>query len=316
MKKESGFFKSSDEKNNIYYVIWKPDDCEPVAVLQIIHGMIEHIGRYEEFARFLTSHKIAVMGHDMLGHGNTAAGKDDLGFFAYKNGSKFLTNDAYTVHTIGLKKFPDSKHFLLGNSMGSFIVRQFLYTYPHSDISGALIIGTAHSSLNILRLARLLADSYCKTFGSRYRSKLICALTLGKNRRIFKKENNVFASMTTDNNERENLRNDEFSNFFFTVSGYRDMFDLISNLYLPKNLSRISKKIPILISSGSMDPIGSFGVEPERVYNLYKRLGVEDITFKLWRGLRHDIIHEKNRENVYKYLYFWIHKHINNKEKR
>jgi len=316
MKKESGFFKSSDEKNNIYYVIWEPDDCEPVAVLQIIHGMIEHIGRYEELARFLTSHKIAVIGNDMLGHGNTAANKKDLGFFAYKNGNKILMNDAYTVHTIGLKKFPNSKHFLLGHSMGSFIVRQFLYTYPHSDISGALIIGTAQSSPNILRLARLLADSYCKTFGGRHRSKLICALTIGKKRRIFKNENNIFASMTTDNKEIEKLKNDEFCNFFFTVSGYRDMFDGIANLYLPKNLSRVSKKIPILISSGSMDPIGSFGVEPERVYNQYKKLGVEDITLKLWRGLRHDIIHEKNKENVYKYLYSWINNHIYNKEKK
>ncbi len=316
MKTESGFFKSSDEKNNIYYVIWEPDNCEPTAVLQIAHGMVEHIGRYEEFARFLTAHKIAVIGNDMLGHGKTATRKEDLGFFAYKNGNKFLLNDVYTVHTIALKRFPNSKHFLLGHSMGSFIVRQFLYTYPHSGLSGALILGTAHVSPNILKLVNLLANSYCKTFGNRYRSKLICALTLGKKRGIFKKENDIFASMTTDPKERENLKNDKFCKFFFTAAGYRDMFDGISNLYFPKNLSRINKNIPILVSSGSMDPIGSFGIEPERVYNQYKRLGVKDMTLKLWRGLRHDIIHERNKENVYKYLYSWINSYTYNEEKK
>lgn len=316
MKKESGFFKSSDEKNNIYYVIWEPDDCEPVAVLQIAHGMVEHIERYKEFARFLTSHKIAVIGNDMLGHGNTVARKEDFGFFAYKNGNKFLLSDAYTMHTIGLRKFPHSKHFLLGHSMGSFIVRQFLYTYPHSDLYGALIIGTAHDSLNFLRLARLLADSYCKTFGSRYRSKFMCASTLGKKSKIFRKENSIFASMTTDIQERESLKNDKFCKFLFTAAGYRDMLDGILNLYLPKNLSRINKKIPILISSGSMDPIGSFGIEPERVYKQYKKLGVENVTLKLWRGLRHDIIHEKNKEDVYKYIYSWVNDCMKNKEKK
>lgn len=310
MKKENGYFKSADEKNNIHYIIWNPEQGKPIAVIQLIHGMIEHIDRYDEFARFLTSQNIAVIGHDLLGHGRTALNNDDLGFFAYRNGNKYNNTDINTMHEICMEKFPDNQYFILGHSMGSLLLRQYLHSYPHSKLSGAIIMGTTHPNVNTIRFGIAVSDSLCKIYGARHRSRFLTKLSLGSNNHTFKEENDNKSWLTSDPLERKKNADDPFCNFLFTASAFRDMFENVYSLHLSKNLSKMNKKLPILITSGTMDPVGGYSKEVEKVYNSYKIMNFNDLTIKLWKGLRHEILHEKIKNKVFEYIYSWMLEHM------
>ena len=124
-KKEFNF-PSSDGQTEIHSVVWLPESGKPRAVLQIAHGMMEFIERYEEFAEFMTKHGFLVAGHDHLGHGKSLCDREDLGYIAEKNGSGCLTADMHRLRIIAQKHNPDLPYFMLGHSMGSYLLRQYL----------------------------------------------------------------------------------------------------------------------------------------------------------------------------------------------
>lgn len=121
MKRQEGFLDSSDGKNKLHVIRWLPDQESPNVWVQLVHGMNEHMGRYEEFAAYLADHGIAVMGHDCIGHGKTAVSLEDRGWFGERQGHQFLVQDIRKVALYGKKIFPEAKHVILGHSMGSFI---------------------------------------------------------------------------------------------------------------------------------------------------------------------------------------------------
>ena len=129
MKKQEGFLDSSDGKNKLHVTRWLPDQESPNVWVQLVHGMNEHMGRYEEFAAYLAEHGIAVMGHDCIGHGKTAASLEDRGWFGERQGHQFLVQDIRKVALYGKRIFPEAKHVILGHSMGSFMTRRYLAAY-------------------------------------------------------------------------------------------------------------------------------------------------------------------------------------------
>lgn len=309
MRKEEYYLLSSDEITNLHYTVWYPDIDKPKAVVQIIHGMCEHINRYEDFALFLNSHGIAVIGHDLLGHGLSVTSVENLGFFSSKYGNRNNINDIHNIHKLCLELFPNNHYFILGHSMGSFLLRQYLHTFRAEELSGAVIMGTGHESGNLVKIGGLLAKSLCRIYGKKDRSRLLHQLTIGKNNKAFQQENSKFSWLTSDKNEQKKYSEDPLCMFRFTVSAYRDMLYGISTLYLPKNLAKMNKKLPILFTSGTMDPIGNYGANVEKVYSSYKAHSFHDLTLKLWRGMRHEVLHETDKESVFNYLLDWIQSH-------
>ena len=118
MKKQI-YFPSSDGKTKLHGVIWKPD-CAPRAILQIAHGMVEYVERYEGFAAFLNAQGILVAGHDHLGHGDSCINEEDRGYFPPEKGDIIPIQDIHRMTLLLQKKYPDIPHFLFGHSMGSF----------------------------------------------------------------------------------------------------------------------------------------------------------------------------------------------------
>lgn len=135
-------YKSSDGKNYVHAVKWVPDG-EPKYILQIAHGMAEHIMRYEDFAKFLNKHGFLVCGEDHLGHGKTAANKGDLGYFGPKDGHKLVVKDMKKLQDIIKQDYPKTPYFLLGHSMGSFLCREYIETYGDT-LDGAIVMGTGN----------------------------------------------------------------------------------------------------------------------------------------------------------------------------
>ena len=124
-KGEKFTFLSADGKTTIHAVKWIPEDGKYEAILQITHGMIEFVERYRLFAEFLTENGFMVVGHDHLGHGDSVASKDDWGYFA-ENPSDTVIADMHALRTMIQKENPGVPYFMMGHSMGSYMLRKYL----------------------------------------------------------------------------------------------------------------------------------------------------------------------------------------------
>ena len=141
MRVENFTFLSSDGETNIHAVRWIPDDGQYKAILQITHGMVEYKERYEPFAEFLTQNGFMVVAHDHLGHGESVISKDDWGYMADENPSDTLVEDMHTLRRMVQSDNPDKDYFMLGHSMGSFLIRQYIELHG-KGLSGVIIMGT------------------------------------------------------------------------------------------------------------------------------------------------------------------------------
>lgn len=207
MKKRDFYLPSSDGKSRLHCVEWLPDGAELQTVklwVQLVHGMNEHMGRYGEFASFLAEHGIAVIGHDCLGHGSTAAygatelSKEDRGFFAAENGGAFLLRDMRRVASYGAKRYPNAKHIMLGHSMGSFLTRRYLSAYPGKEPDGVILLGTGFPALPLVFTGEMLASLFGKRKGKHYRSRLLYELSIGNYNRKFQPVRTDYDWLTRD----------------------------------------------------------------------------------------------------------------------
>ena len=140
--KHEFYYTSRDSVTKIHAIEWIPDG-EVKGILQICHGMVEYIDRYDEFAKFMSGHGYYVVGHDHLGHGKSIQTEADLGYFDERKGNQYVIGDIYQLQEMTKKKYPDVPYFMLGHSMGSFLLRQYLTMYA-GGLSGAVIMGTGY----------------------------------------------------------------------------------------------------------------------------------------------------------------------------
>jgi len=127
--REDFSFPSHDGRTRIHAIRWTPEDGKYHAILQITHGMIEHIERYEPFALYLTRHGFMVVGHDHLGHGSSVRSKEDWGYFAPENAGEILIEDMHRLRVITQEENPDLPYFMMGHSMGSFLLRKYIVVH-------------------------------------------------------------------------------------------------------------------------------------------------------------------------------------------
>ena len=153
--KDEFYFPSKDGNTEIHTIEWKPEG-EIKAVLQICHGMIEYVDRYDEFAQFLSEQGIYVVGNDHLGHGKSVQSKLEYGYFQKEYGNACLLADMHMLRTKTAKKYPDVPYFMLGHSMGSILLRQYIQMYGNG-LAGAILIGVvAERPIPVLNFGKVL----------------------------------------------------------------------------------------------------------------------------------------------------------------
>ncbi len=284
---------SSDGIHTLKGILLVPEN--PKGILQIAHGMIEHIGRYEAFMTYLAENGFIVCGHDHLGHGKTAQTDGDFGYFAKKDGHLLVCEDVYRFGNAVKAEYPDLPFVLMGHSMGSFIARCAARAHP--DACDALIImGT--SGKNPLSFPGLLISRLIRKIkGDRYVSKFVTWVAFSSyNKRTG--SDHPFAWTSRDEKELAKRDADPFCNFPFTVSAMCDLI-LLQSLCNKKDwFTNIRKDLPILIVSGGEDPVGNYGKGVEEVYASLIEEGVTDVIRKLYPEMRHEILNEFGRENV------------------
>jgi alpha-beta hydrolase superfamily lysophospholipase len=299
-------FDSGDGRTKIHALRWEPAQGEVKAVLQIVHGMVEFVERYEEFAEFLVEKGFVVTGNDHLGHGGSITSREEYGFFAEKDGNRILLEDIHTLKQKTAQLYPDVPYFILGHSMGSFLLRQYLCLHGE-EMDGAIIMGTGTQPPALLKVGKGLCSIMARFHGWHYRSKFIDALAFGGYNRHFKPARTEADWLTKEEAIVDRYRADERCTFRFTVNGYYNLFTSIEEASLESNMQKMPKDLPVLFVSGAEDPVGNFGKGVEHVRKEFQRAGMTDVTWILYENDRHEILNETDRETVYQNLYAWLY---------
>ncbi|MBD8930503.1 MAG: alpha/beta fold hydrolase [Clostridiales bacterium] len=309
MKKYTEKIASTDSKNNLNVIIWETEK-EPIGVLQIVHGMAEYIDRYDNFAKYMTEHGFNVIGHDHLGHGHSVSDEHDYGFFAEENGDKIIIEDMHSVTQYAREKWEELPNFILGHSMGSFCLRQYLTKYSN-DVFGAIIMGTGWIPSAAALLGKTIATNTCKSKGSHTVNPLLIKLTLEPYNKPFAPARTNCDWLSRDEKQVDLYVNDKLCGFDFTAGAYKDFFTILEKIAKNRQLIGMRKSLPILITSGSVDPVGGKKA-CEKLNAQYKRCGINDVTLKLWENDRHEILNELDKNDVYQYIYNWLKSKIQN----
>ncbi len=341
IRKKEFHFMSSDGKTKIHAVKWGPADSRIKAVLQITHGMIEYIDRYDEFACYMARRGFLVVGHDHLGHGDSIRSESDWGYFipagkkifksigahghiraitlanhraceyTSPDPSAAVTADIYRLTCIVRRKYPDCPYFILGHSMGSFLLRRYL-TLHSGDITGAVICGTGSVPDAAVQFGMLVCRLLGVLRGEHYRSRLVTNLAFGSAYGRFDMTGQDPSNSWLSKNE-ESVRayyQDPRCTFLFTVNGYYTLFSTIYYDNRINNVCRIRKNLPVLFISGADDPVGSFGKGVKKACAQYRRAGIQDVKLKLYENDRHEILQETDRAQIFADIYEWCKKRM------
>ena len=308
IKKQNFYFKSTNNKDRIHGVCWMSDRKKVRAVLQISHGMVEYIDRYDGLARYLCSRGFAVVGHDHLGHGKSVKSSRDWGYFG-ENGFECMVKDVHKVYKHFKRRFPKVPYFVLGHSMGSFVLRYFLIKYGR-DIDGAVIMGTGYFSTGITKLGCFLTKTIAKFKGWQFRSNLVNKLAFGSYNKAFEPARTPFDWLSRDKKMVDKYISEPQCQFVFTLNGYYEMFRGLQFISKKANVEKMPKKLPILFMSGDADPVGGEGEGVQKVYEMFEQAGMQQMDLYFYEDGRHEILNDIVREEVYEDLYHWLKEEI------
>lgn len=303
MKREFTWL-SRDGITRIHGIEWTPDG-EVKAVLQMCHGMVEYIDRYDEFARFLCGHGYCVIGHDHLGHGQSVQDEESYGFFHETKGNEYVIGDIHKLREMGQKKYPGVPYFMLGHSMGSFFIREYMELYG-KGLDGVIVMGTGMQPMPVLVAGKMLCRVIAAFKGWRYRSKLVDNMAFGSYNKRFEPARTDKDWLTKDEKHVDAYLGNPWCTFRFTVNAYYHMFRAIQFLQKKENIRRIPSDLPLFFVAGADDPVGNFGKNVKKAGENCRKCGVKDVTIKLYPNDRHEILNETDRQTVYEDLLRWM----------
>lgn len=303
-------FLSVDEKSICRGTLWIPQGVKPVAILHIVHGMCEHIGRYDAFARLLASRGWVVCGIDLVGHGRTEPDPTKRGVYEDPDlAAEAMIEDQRTLFTQVKARFVSLPYFMLGHSMGSFIARCFAARHG-GVLSGLIVMGTAwQDSVEVLYRAVSILARLC---GMSFRSHFVDALGCGGYNKLFEGTgaHTGFEWLSRDEGQVLAYAADPACGFMFSLSGYLMLAQLLREAQDVSRISKIPASLPILVISGSEDPVGEAGKGPSRVFLALRNAGVQDLSLDIIQEDRHELLNEVNRDEVEAELIAWLEARI------
>ena len=302
-------FASVSGLADIHCASYLPENGEIKAVLQIAHGMAEHLERYEAFADVLCDSGVAVYINDHLGHGSSIKNKNELGYFGKQDGWKNFIEDCHELTKIAKNENPGKPYIFFGHSMGSFVARAYSAKYAN-EIDGAIYCGTAGPN-PAAGAGKAVANLIIKLKGDHYKSKLIDKMAFGTYNSKFEKRT-AFDWLSRDNFQVDKYIADELCGFLFTTAGYRDLFSLLSYVSSKDWFEGLSKELPVMIISGAMDPVCNYSKGIEQVCDMLKAAGKTNVKKILYPDARHEILNESACfDTVCKDVLDWIETVIN-----
>ncbi|OPZ90213.1 MAG: Phospholipase YtpA [Firmicutes bacterium ADurb.Bin419] len=296
-------FKSYDGEDIFVYKC-SPEDLNSKGVVQIIHGLSEHAGRYLEFAKALTSAGYIVYAHDQRGHGRTSKDQDRL-VHIDDGGWKLMMNDCNLLTETIKRDHPYIPVFIFGHSMGSFILRNILQdTAPKVD--GVILSGTGLYEKILVNAGILIAKTLVKRKGGKKRSYYINRVTFLAFNSYVPEPKTFFDWLSRDEKVIESVLNDPLYRIHCSNNLFLEMFNGLRAIQNQKCISKIPKDLPILLISGDKDPVGHWGRDIPELSKQYKSFGIKKVQHKLYPGARHELINETNKDEVIHDIINWL----------
>ena len=304
MRKEEFTIDSRDGVHKLYSVKYLPDG-EPKAIVQIVHGMSEYMGRYEEFAKYLADQGYLVTGEDHLGHGLSVPQGETYGYFCSMDPATVLVRDVHRLKKTVQAQYPGVPFVILGHSMGSYILRNYLCRYG-TGIQAAIVMGTGMENKAAVDFVRVLTKMMHAIYGEKHLSRTLDKLVMGSYNKKIEAPRTDSDWLSRDEEVVNKYRIDPLCGFPFTVNGYEALFELVSRLFKQENLAKLPAQLPTLVVSGGQDPVGAYGEGVQRAYESMKNAGMQKLELKIYPEDRHEILNELDREQVYADIVKWI----------
>lgn len=306
--KQDFYFPSADGQTTIHASQWIPEGTVR-AVLQISHGMVEYIDRYDRFARYLNEQGIYVVGNDHLGHGESVVSDEKLGYFRHPDGNECVIADLHQLRQITAKKYPDVPYFMLGHSMGSFLIRQYMMLHGEG-LSGVIVMGTGSQPGIALAAGKAICKVIAACRGWGHRSFLVNILAFASNNTKFRPARTHMDWLTKDESIVDVYLADPWCTYTFTLDGFYQLFRTLQFIQKEENIRQIPRELPVLVVSGADDPVGGFGKGVRTVYDGFLAAGLKDVEMVLYDEDRHEILNETDYLMVYGDLLTWLEKRM------
>jgi alpha-beta hydrolase superfamily lysophospholipase len=291
---------TAEDGHKIHLQAWTPEG-NPVGVIQLLHGLGEHIRRYERFAAAAVGRGYTVYGHDHRGHG---ASEGDRGYFADDNGWHKVVEDVRVANDHIREIHATAPVIMLGHSMGSFIAETFAMHYG-ARLQGLLLSGSSWPPRIQTVAGRLLAKLEAFRLGRRGNSALVNALGFGAFNRPFRPIRTEMDWLSRDEAEVDRYLADPLCGGPFTSGLWLDFLGGLYDLGSDHSLARVPADLPILISGGSADPVGG-EKGMTRLAMHYMQTLHQRVKLKIYPDGRHEMLNETNREEVTADWLAWI----------
>lgn len=298
------FKLQSSDGANIHIYGWASVD-EPVAVMQIAHGMAEHGARYERLAHYLNQHGIAVYANDHRGHGKTVTNGEVPGHMADKDGWRFAVEDLAMITDELKSRHPGLPVILMGHSMGSFMVQDYLSKFG-DKITAVALSATNGPPGTLGKLAQLVSRIEQLRNGKEGHSTLLANMSFKAFNKAFAPNRTEFDWLSRDEAEVDKYVNDPLCGFDCSIATWIGLLDALTRIARDDAVSKMNKTTPIYLFSGTKDPVGENTKGVERLLKVYRKHDLQNVTHKYYEEGRHELLNDINRDEVMQDLLRWI----------
>ena len=306
-------YRSADGKTQIRSLLWEPEKSSgtsPAGIVQIVHGMAEHVERYDEFARYLACRGFIVCANDHVGHGKSVSDEGEWGCLPVEGGKDILIADVHELRkTVASRYARQTPYIMFGHSMGSFIVRACLARQA-DGLAAAIICGTGQQPLLLSKLGNFFARRIAASKGEDHKSTFLDGLGAGAFAKKIENPRTQFDWISTDEAVVDAYIADEACGVMFSAGGYATLTDLTGEVVGVAAAQAVPKELPVLFVAGALDPVGDNGKGVEAAAEQFRRAGVRSVEVKLYEGMRHEILNEPGKAEVYADIATWIDRKI------
>ncbi|WP_439131881.1 alpha/beta hydrolase [Polaribacter sp.] len=301
---------TSFDGEQIFYYNWKIEEENDIkGVVQISHGVGEHAGRYKWFAKKLIKQGYEVYANDHRIHGKSAKSSDYLGFYDGEDYFADAVLDMHKLTEIIKKEHPNKKIILFGHSMGSLLSRQYITEFD-DDVNILILSGTASFMKGLGSFGMMSAKFLSKLNGKHRSNELLKNLFFNQFNKKFKPNRTKVDWISSDEKQVDKFEADPLRIEDFSLSVFLDILKGSKKISKFETFENTPKEIPIYLFSGGKDPVGEMGKGVKKVAKNYKKAGVQNVTLKLYKGGRHEMLNEVNRKEVLQDLLNWLNNQI------
>ena len=316
INREELSFPSADGRSTIRALVWWPAlaaGTRARGVVQVIHGMAEHVERYDALARLFASRGFVVCGDDHAGHG-ASCDPDGYGCLPARGGAEALVADEHTLRRLVTERMgSDAPYLLLGHSLGSYIARVYLAEHGEG-LAGVILSGTGTLPVAVSWAGHALARLICAVRGEKYRSKLLDGMGVGAYARAVPGPSGCEWLSHNEKNVATYVA-DPRCGFMFSAGGYAAVTKLTARACSLAWARRAPHDVPLLFVSGAEDPVGDNGRGVRAAAELARRAGQRHVEVHIYEGMRHEIFNEDDGGRVMADVLSWVEERLGADEK-